>query len=202
MGRYAFDRQPNVVYWNLFCLGQALQPLIGEPEHVVQALESYKRVFPDELKRRMRAKLGLSAPLADESVVMDGILRLLADNAVDATIFWRHLSHAVASNDFEPVRDLFADRAALDQWLLLYSELLAQVDIALAADLMLKTNPAYVLRNYLAEQAIRQANAGDFSEIHRLQTLLAHPFVERPGDQAYALPPPDWASHLSISCSS
>lgn len=202
MGRYAFDRQPNVVYWNLFCLGQALQPLMGEPERVTQALESYKRVFPRELMRRMRAKLGLPTPLADESVVMDGILRLLANNAVDTTIFWRRLSHAVASNAFEPVRDLFADRAALDQWLLLYSELLAQVDIALAADLMLKTNPTYVLRNYLAEQAIRQANTGNFSEIHRLQTLLAHPFEERPGDQAYALPPPDWASHLSISCSS
>lgn len=202
MGRYAFDRQPNVAYWNLFCLGQALQPLIGEPERVVQALESYKRVFPRELMARMRTKLGLIAPLADESVVMDGILRLLADNAVDTTIFWRRLSHGVAANNLEPVRDLFADRAAFDEWLLSYSELLAQVDRALAADLMLKTNPAYVLRNYLAEQAIRQANNGDFSEIHRLQTLLAHPFDERPGDEAYALPPPDWASHLSISCSS
>ena len=202
MGRYAFDRQPNVAYWNLFCLGQALQPLIGAPEKVTQALESYKSVFPRELMRCMRAKLGLPAPLADESVVMDGILRLLADNAVDTTIFWRRLSHAVAAGDFEPVRDLFADRAALDQWLLIYSELLAQTDHALAANLMLKTNPAYVLRNYLAEQAIRQANGGDFSEVHRLQTLLAHPFEERPGDEAYALPPPDWASHLSISCSS
>lgn len=201
-GRYAFDRQPNVVYWNLFCLGQALQPLIGEPARVVEALDSYKQVFPRELMARMRAKLGLPAPLADESVVMDGILRLLADNAVDTTIFWRRISHAVAAGDFEPVRDLFADRAAFDQWLLSYSELLAQTDRALAANLMLKTNPAYVLRNYLAEQAIRQANAGDFSEIDRLQMLLAHPFDERPGDEAYALPPPDWASHLSISCSS
>ncbi len=202
MGRYAFDRQPNVVYWNLFCLGQALQPLIGAPERVMEALESYKRVFPRELMFRMRAKLGLPMPLADESVVMDGILRLLADNAVDATIFWRRLSHCVAQSAFEPVRDLFADRAAFDQWLLLYSELLAEVDVALAADLMLKTNPAYVLRNYLAEQAIRQANTGDFSEIARLQALLAHPFEEHAGDEAYALPPPEWASHLSISCSS
>ena len=67
---------------------------------------------------------------------------------------------------------------------------------------MLKTNPWIVLRNYLAEQAIRTAGAGDFSEVHRLQALLAHPFNESPGTEAYAAPPPDWASHLSISCSS
>ena len=201
-GRYAFDRQPNVALWNLYCLGQALQPLIGAPERVVEALDAYKPAFPRELIARMRAKLGLLAPHADENALIDGILRLLADNAVDTTIFWRRLAHAVAADHYEPVRDLFADRAAFDAWLLSYMELLGQSDKALAADLMLKTNPAYVLRNYLAEQAIRQAGAGDFSEIHRLQALLAHPFEERPGDEAYALPPPDWAAHLSISCSS
>ncbi len=202
LGRYAFDRQPNVVYWNLYALGQALQPLIGEPERVVQALDSYKRVFPSELTARMRAKLGLSQPQPGDTELIDGILRLLADNAVDYTIFWRTLSHAVAASAFEPVRDLFADRAAFDAWLLSYSELLALSDKAIAADLMLKTNPWIVLRNYLAEQAIRTAGAGDFSEVHRLQALLAQPFTESPGHAAYAAPPPDWASHLSISCSS
>ena len=59
-GRYAFNRQPNVAYWNLFCLGQALLPLIGDQELALAALESYKTVFPRELEARMRAKLGLA----------------------------------------------------------------------------------------------------------------------------------------------
>lgn len=201
-GRYAYGQQPGVVLWNLYRLGQALQPLIGAPEEVEEALEAYRPAFPRELIARMRAKLGLLAPHPDENALIDGILRLLADNAVDTTIFWRRLSHAVAADHYEPVRDLFADRADFDTWLLSYIELLSVSDKALAANLMLKTNPAYVLRNYLAEQAIRQASQGDFSEIHRLQALLAQPFEERPGDEAYALPPPDWAAHLSISCSS
>ena len=201
-GRYAFNRQPNVVYWNLFCLGQALQPLIGEPEVVVQALEPYQRRFPIEFMARMRAKLGLAAPHENEAPVMDALLRLLADNAVDYTIFWRRLSHAVAQNDFEPVRDLFPDRAAFDAWLLSYSELLALADKALAADLMLKTNPRFVLRNHLAEQAIRAAKLGDLSELQTLQALLERPFDEHPGHAAHADFPPDWASTLSISCSS
>ncbi len=130
-GRYAFNRQPGVVYWNLFCLGQALQPLIGEPEVVVQALEPYQKRFPIEFMARMRAKLGLAEPLEGEAPVMDAVLRLLADNRVDYTIFWRRLSHAVAGGDFEPVRDLFPDRAAFDAWLLSYSELLAHTRKAL-----------------------------------------------------------------------
>ena len=201
-GRYAFNRQPNVVYWNLFCLGQALQPLIGEPEVVVQALEPYQKRFPIEFMARMRAKLGLTEPLEGEAPVMDAVLRLLADNRVDYTIFWRRLSHAVAGGDFEPVRDLFPDRAAFDAWLLSYSELLAHTSKALAADLMLKTNPRFVLRNHLAEQAIRSAKLGDLSELQTLQALLERPFDEHPGHAAYADFPPDWASTLSISCSS
>ena len=201
-GRYAFNRQPNVVYWNLFCLGQALQPLIGEPDVVVQALEPYRKRFPLEFIARMRAKLGLLQAHENEAPVMDTVLQLLADNAVDYTIFWRRLSQAVAQNDFEPVRDLFADRAGFDTWLLSYSELLAQADQGLAADLMLKTNPRFVLRNYLAEQAIRSAKLGDLFELQTLQTLLERPFDEHPGHAAYADFPPDWASTLSISCSS
>ena len=201
-GRYAFNRQPNVVYWNLFCLGQALQPLIGEPDVVLQALEPYRKRFPLEFMARMRAKLGLLQAEEGEAPVMDAVLQLLAANAVDYTIFWRRLSHAVAQNDFEPVRDLFADRAAFDAWLLSYSELLAHADKGLAADLMLKTNPRFVLRNHLAEQAIRSAKLGDLHELQTLQTLLERPFDEHSGHAAYTDFPPDWASTLSISCSS
>ena len=201
-GRYAFNRQPNVVYWNLFCLGQALQSLIGEPEVVVQAIEPYQKRFPIEFMARMRAKLGLLTPHEGEAPVMDAVLRLLADNGVDYTIFWRRLSHALADGNFEPVRDLFLDRPALDAWLLSYSELLAHTSKALAADLMLKTNPRFVLRNHLAEQAIRSAKLGDLYELQTLQALLERPFDEHPGQAAYADFPPDWASTLSISCSS
>jgi uncharacterized protein YdiU (UPF0061 family) len=67
---------------------------------------------------------------------------------------------------------------------------------------MLRTNPKFVLRNHLAEVAIRQAQAGDYSEIDRLLYLLHSPFDEHPGMDAWADFPPDWASQLHISCSS
>ena len=201
-GRYAYNRQPNIAYWNLFCLAQALLPLIEDQDTALAALESYKTVFPDAFMARMHKKLGLTQAQDSSEALVEPLLQLLAQNAVDYTIFWRRLSHAVAEGQFEPVRDLFADRAAIDAWLLSYSELLALEDKALAADLMLKSNPKFVLRNHLGEQAIRAAKGGDFSVLATLQRLLERPFDEHPGHEAYADFPPDWASSISISCSS
>ena len=201
-GRYAYNRQPNIAYWNLFCLAQALLPLIEDQDTALAALESYKTVFPDAFMAQMHKKLGLTQAQDSSEALVEPLLQLLAQNAVDYTIFWRRLSHAVAQGQFEPVRDLFADRAAIDAWLLSYSELLALEDKALAADLMLNSNPKFVLRNHLGEQAIRAAKGGDFSELATLQRLLERPFDEHPGHEAYADFPPDWASSISISCSS
>ena len=201
-GRYAYNRQPNIAYWNLFCLAQALLPLIEDQDTALAALESYKTVFPDAFMAQMHKKLGLTQAQDSSEALVEPLLQLLAQNAVDYTIFWRRLSHAVTEGQFEPVRDLFADRAAIDAWLLSYSELLALEDKALAADLMLNSNPKFVLRNHLGEQAIRAAKGGDFSELATLQRLLERPFDEHPGHEAYADFPPDWASSISISCSS
>lgn len=201
-GRYAFARQPNIAYWNLFCLGQALLPLIGDEELALAALESYKSVFPAELQARMRAKLGLSASESEDRTLIEDILKLLAQDRRDYTIFWRRLSHFAGDANAEPVRDLFLDRAAIDGWLARYSERLGREDRAAAAALMLRTNPKFVLRNHLGEQAIRAAKLKDFSGVEKLQALLENPFDEHLGFESYADFPPEWASSIEISCSS
>ena len=119
-GRYAYNKQPNVAYWNLFCLGQALLPLIAEQELALAALESYKSVFPRELETRMRAKLGWLDAQAGDRDLLEATLRLLAKDKVDYTIFWRRLSQHVAGGPSEPVRDLFLDRTAFDEWFAQY----------------------------------------------------------------------------------
>ncbi len=201
-GRYAFNRQPNIAYWNLFCLGQALLPLIGEQDLALQALESYKSVFPEALQQRFGAKLGLAHVLDSDLALIENILKLLTQGRVDYTIFWRRLSRFVADGAAEPVRDLFPDRAALDDWLQRYEERIAQQDRAASGRTMLQTNPKFVLRNHLGEQAIRSAQRKDFSEVARLLQLLEEPFDEHPSMEAYADVPPDWASGIEISCSS
>ena len=130
---------------------------------------------------------------------------------MDFTLFFRRLSglrldvtDADRAAADAPLRDLFLDRAGFDAWAVLYRERLRQeqsVD-AQRGEAMNRVNPKYILRNYLAQVAIEKAQNGDFSETARLLTVLERPFDEQPENEAYAALPPDWASHLEVSCSS
>ena len=206
-GRYAFDRQPEIAHWNLYALAQALMPIIEDQALALQALDTFKPVFERTWQQLMRAKLGLVAASDEPDAQVDqtllpDLLALLAQDRVDYTLFWRRLSQAVASQQFAPVRDLFLDTAAWDAWLLRYCARLVGVDQIQAAAMMLKTNPKYVLRNYLGELAIEAAKGKDFSMVANLLILLEQPFDEHPAFETYAGLPPDWASRIEISCSS
>lgn len=217
-GRYAFNRQPQVAYWNLYCLGQALLPLIGDEELTIAALESYKSVFPAAYATQMLRKLGLPDDAAGTAPgegrfaqLVNPLLQILSDNKVDYTIFFTRLTEAVtqAKNgqpgfevDFEELRDIILDRASFDAWSLTYSEQLAQVDQAQAADLMQKSNPRFVLRNHLGETVIRAAQGGDFAPVQQMLAVLQSPYESHPDHAEWAGFPPDWASSIEISCSS
>jgi len=204
-GRYAYNRQPNVANWNLHALAQALLPLIGEYDVAVAAVGAYARVFPQALQARLRAKLGLVQSLEDDRALVDDALKLLAAGQVDYTVFWRRLSDHVAGGPVDPVRDLFLDRGALDDWLRRYEARRAlETDGGAGVGVRMRAvNPKYILRNHLGELAIRQAQAGDFSGVARLLTVLQDPFDEHPDHhEAYAGLAPDWASSIEISCSS
>lgn len=212
-GRYAFYKQPNVAYWNLYCLGQALLPLIEDQDLTIAALETYKAAYPKAFDACMARKLGVPMDAGDPSPAQQAdlrqltqdVLHLLAADRVDYSIFWRRLSHWVQQpTDVATagVRDLFVDRSAIDAWLLQYSELLTHIPRGVAANLMLKTNPKYVLRNHLGELAIRAAQGKDFSVTAQLLHVLEHPFDEHLDFESFADFPPAWASSISISCSS
>ncbi len=201
-GRYAFDQQPAVAWWNLRRLAQALLPLIDDVPLAEEALSGYEARLNEAYLALMRAKLGLAKPHEAEAELLQELLALLAADRVDYPIFWRRLSHAVGSGDFGPVQALFADGPAVQAWLASYRAALQPQDAAQTASRMLRCNPKFVLRNHLAEQAIRAAKLSDFREVQTLQALLARPFNEHPGHEAHAGFPPEWAAHLCISCSS
>jgi serine/tyrosine/threonine adenylyltransferase len=216
-GRYAYKMQPQIGYWNLFCLAQALVPLFGPQydadtrndkviEDAQRVLEGFKDRFAPALERRMRAKLGLAEIREGDDKLANRLFEVMNANRADFTLTFRNLAKmrkADASGD-APVRDLFLDRAAFDVWANDYRLRLSeetQSDEA-RASAMNAVNPKYVLRNHLAENAIRLAKEKDFSEVERLAKVLRHPFDEQPEFEAYAGLPPDWASDLEVSCSS
>jgi uncharacterized protein YdiU (UPF0061 family) len=206
-GRYAYARQPQVAYWNLFCLGQALMPLIDAQEPALAALETYKTLFPEALDQRMRAKLGLTDAHDGDRALVEALLQAMQQDRVDFTVMWRRLSHAVyesahLSHAFEPVRDLFMHREVFDAWRIQYEARLGSADRRSVGQQMLLTNPKFILRNHLGEMAIRQTKAGDFGMVQALLNVLHSPYDEHPAHEGWAGLAPEWASSIEISCSS
>jgi uncharacterized protein YdiU (UPF0061 family) len=204
-GRYAFDQQPDVAAWNITKLAQTLVPLLSV-EAASAAIADYPQQFGQAYIARMAAKFGLPASGETVPLLMDA-LQLLAQNHVDYTIFMRRLCDFDSATDSgnAPLRDLFLDRAAFDAWAVRYAAALRQQGSSDAGrgQAMRAVNPKYILRNHLAEVAIRRAaDDRDYSEIDRLHRLLARPFDEQPENEAYAAEPPDWARQIEVSCSS
>jgi len=208
-GRYSYAMQPQIGHWNCYALGQALLPLINEVEVAQAALDVYQSEFAAKIDELLRAKLGLTAQeqyAEQDRQLFDAMFIAMNANHVDFTLFFRSLSQikaADASGD-DAVRDLFIDRSAFDAWVEQYRQRL-RAETASDAErriAMNAVNPKYVLRNYLAQVAIEKAQNKDFTEVTRLLKVLAHPFDEQPEYEQYAALPPDWASHLEVSCSS
>lgn len=209
-GRYAFDRQPEVALFNLSCFAQALLPLLdGTPEEAgakaMDELKSFQPLYQTYYHSIMREKLGFTTRTDEDEALIDQLLRLMADNQVDYTIFFRALGRLDAEKRNTLARDLFLDRAACDHWLNIYQARLDQdgEDDGGRCVGMNAVNPKLILRNYLAEAAINQAeNNQDYSEIDRLMRALKNPYADDPEFEAYAAHPPEWAGQIEVSCSS
>lgn len=204
-GRYSFRNQPDIGYFNLRCLGQALSSLVA-PQQEQEALAAYEAAHTAHYLELMRAKLGLQDAKPEDAALVSSLLELMAAGRVDYTIFFRALggfkSGEAETND--SLRDFFTDRDGFDRWAIRYADRLraetGHDDDRRAR--MNQVNPKYILRNYLAQTAIERAQQKDYSEIDRLRQLLKDPFAEQPDMDAYAAPPPDWGRQILVSCSS
>ncbi len=210
-GRYAFDKQPQIALWNLSCVARAMLPLLHPDDDTAAALANevlgdFEPAFMDAYIQGLRDKLGLAAPDGRDPVLFAELLQLMAANRVDYTRFFRALSDFSSHDGTAPraASAEFTDPSAFSAWAESYRQRLRaehSQDEA-RARAMKRVNPKYILRNYLAEQAIEKARRRDFSEVGRLRALLAKPFDEQPEMQAYAEAPPEWARRIAVSCSS
>lgn len=200
-GRYSFDNQPTVALWNLQRLAQTLSPFISV-DALNAALEGYQEVLLKEYGTLMRQKLGFFTQQKADNEVLSGLFSLMAKEGSDYTRTFRLLSHTAQQEQQSPLRDEFIDREAFDSWYTRYRErlLAEQVDDAERQQAMQSVNPAVVLRNWLAQRAIEQAEQGNTDELYRLHAVLREPYRDR--DDDYSRRPPDWGKRLEVSCSS
>nr|WP_298148102.1 YdiU family protein [uncultured Pseudomonas sp.] len=202
-GRYSFSNQVPIAQWNLAALGQALTPLV-EVDALRETLALFLPLYQAHYLDLMRRRLGwLGADEGDEALVQR-LLQLMQGSAVDYTNFFRELGDSAPQQALARLRDDFTDLAGFDAWAADYLERSAPDgdDQAQRRTRMHAVNPKYILRNYLAQQAIEAAEQGDYAPVRELHAVLSRPFDEQPGQERYAQRPPDWGKHLEISCSS
>jgi uncharacterized protein YdiU (UPF0061 family) len=221
--RYRFGNQPQIAFWNLGQLANAIYPLIEQVEPLQQAINSYVETFEPGWQAMVAAKLGLNVydPATDDALNTE-LLILLQLVETDMTIFYRKLAQLVMdaelSNDalMAPLMDAYyvpeqltdEYKTRLGDWLKSYIKRVQSSGIADAEriKIMNAANPKYVLRNYLAQLAIDKAEQGDFSMVSELLELLRHPYDEQPSKEGFASKRPDWARQRpgcsTLSCSS
>ena len=214
--RYRFGWQPRIAHWNLVRLAQALSPLLPDTAPLQAGLDRYEATFLAADRANIAAKLGL-ADCRDEDVdLMRDLQALLHSAEVDMTLFFRGLADVDPDTpDPAPLAVAFYDDAkrvanvpALMAWLARHG---ARVnadgnDAGARRAAMQAANPKFVLRNYLAQQAIDRAEAGDMGGVEELLDVMRRPYDEQPGKEAFAARRPDWARDRAgcsmLSCSS
>lgn len=191
-GRYSFGNQPNIGYWNLSMLLRALSPIINY-EKGEKILQKYPTFFAQKFHTLMCEKLGLDNG-KDYSKLIQWLFNIMQNDAVDYTLFFRTL------NDYHTSRDeicrLFISDKRINEWLDEYDKEFT------CKQTMRKSNPKYVLKNYMLQEAIEKADNGDFSLVNALLKIAQNPFDEHKDFARYAKATPHQSKALKLSCSS
>jgi len=219
--RYRYGNQPAIALWNLERLAESLGALLLSSWTVEQAQLALVEVLNDArehsftaLRRMLGKKMGIGDAMPeDEALILEG-LALLQAHSADYTLFFRRLGDVAVDAtklSTDPLNDVWYDRSGewrtpVEAWL---QRLAARWSLDPNADrkaAMDAVNPIYVPRNWLAQEAIDAATAGDLGPLHRLMEVLKHPYEERPADAHFAEKRPEWARNkpgcAMLSCSS
>ncbi len=214
--RYRFGTQPQVAFWNLTRFAQALSSLFADVQPLQAGLDAFGHTLAACTRRDAAAKLGLTAASEDDLQLHRRWQQIMHDGAMDMTLSYRALMHVdadlpdatVLDNVYYDAARRDAVREPLRAWLEAYAARL-RADPMTAAErqqCMGAANPLYVLRNWLAQEAIERATQGDLGGVRALQEVLRHPYTPREGMQHYAGKRPAWADHKAgcsmLSCSS
>ncbi|MEP3351286.1 MAG: protein adenylyltransferase SelO [Marinomonas sp.] len=200
-GRYAFSRQPGVGLWNLNCLMRCFSKHL-ERDQLVAILQGYEVELQTHYDALMMAKLGLESS-KDVHAMLPPLFSILASEKMDYSVFFRLLSY-FEKDGFSLLLDEVVDRQRLQSWLQDYqaARIAGSSDWQSVSESMTQVNPKFILRNYLAHNAIVAAEQGDYLPFRHLLNVLTSPFDEHPESNSLAQRAPEWGKSLEVSCSS
>jgi len=211
--RYRFGNQPYICMWNLYKLANAIYPLINEVEPLQEILDNFEDLYLKEYETMMKEKLGLFSD-KNHSDLISELEKTLQLTETDYTIFFRNLAYVSKEDSIEVVIKKisfsFYNLSELNgetlqhwkNWFSKYLQALISEDIEndVKASKMNSVNPKYVLRNYMAQLAIDDAEKGNYELIDELYQLLKKPYNEQPKHEKWFAKRPEWARN-KIGCS-
>ncbi len=218
--RYRFGNQPIIAQWNLLKLANAIFPLMTDQEdELSQTIQDFKVMYASKYQIMMKSKLGLyTENEGDESLIYD-LEQMLQSSEIDMTVFFRLLSKVEKKWDTSSVMALMTpafydddidddSEVKIVSWFERYinrlnSESMPKDERTIK---MNATNPKYVLRNYMAQMAIDEADKGNYDLIQELYKLLKNPYNDQFQNEKWFAKRPDWAREKvgcsMLSCSS
>lgn len=198
-GRYAWNQQPGIAHWNLARLAECLLGLLADDEQAaLEVADDILGRFPDRFTAAydagLTAKIGLAASREGDAELALDLLERMAGNGADMTQTFRRLSALPRAHDRDDgfVRELFQQPEAFDQWV---GDWRQRLDSEQRSDserrqAMQSVNPAFILRNHLAQRAVDSAiKRLDFGPMQELVRVLAHPYQDQPEFSHLSLPP-------------
>ena len=226
--RYRYGNQPQIALWNLYNLANAIYPLINETEGLEEILSNYQAIVDTKYVAMMRSKIGLQKNEVTDKELIQELENTLRLTETDMTIFFRNLAKMpknmeVKDDDLscldhfidafykpEEITDTFYKPEEIKDsvfikwksWLRSYIERLQKEELSDEERqvAMNKVNPKYVLRNYMAQLAIDDADKGDYSLIDEFYNLLKKPYDEQENEQKWFAKRPEWA-RSKVGCS-
>ncbi len=197
-GRYAWSRQPTIAHWNLARLAECLLPLFhADPNQAIERVNARLNQIPQDFEQafhsRLCQKIGLK-PNEDASQLALDLLDRMAENNADMTLTFRAISHLDSGPDDQDLkaRQEFEDPESFDQWASDWRRAVHAEggDHSDRKHGMQANNPAFILRNHLAQRAADAAVKNlDFSPLHDMLKVFAKPFEEQAEYTAYQQPP-------------
>jgi uncharacterized protein YdiU (UPF0061 family) len=166
----------------------------------------------------LAARLGWGAWRAGDEEITGLLFATLVRTETDQVLFYRDLARVPVADDaaddelLAPLADCWYSPDELvgevrDEWLTWLRLWAARVrdggvtDAAARASAMDALNPRFVLRNYLAQEAIDAIEQHDDATLlTQLLEVLRHPYDEQPGQERFAAKRPDWA-RTRVGCS-
>ena len=217
--RYRFGQQAPIAQWNLLRLANAIYPLVGDAKPLEASLSAFASHYEARWRAMMAQKLGFARIENADDPLLDALDAALRSTETDMTIFYRALADVDVARSAEDALATIADafygdeisadaRAQIVAWLDAYLARARAENVAVATRRagMNAVNPRYVLRNYLAQLAIDDAERGEYALLHELHDVLRKPYDEQPDKSRFFAKRPDWARQRAgcsmLSCSS